>query len=753
LTLITAVWAFYAWPWISGALTIPWDSKNHFYPMLRFLAASLASGQSPDWSPYHLAGHPMVADPQSLIFSPPYRLLASLVPVPTFQHQDAVELGVLLAGGLGLLLFLRERGWGNAAGTLAALVFMFGGPASARLQHVGQILSYAAIPFALWAAERLAARPSLASGLLMGVTGALLVLGRDQVALLGCYLVAAYLMVRLLRGPGRRAARIKAALLPAAAGLIAAGALLAVPLGLTLAFAAMSNRPEIGFDNASLGSLHPGGILSAVVPDLFDARGSWERYWGPGSPTWWSGPTWLDRSLCELYAGVVPLALIATGLFSGGLRRADGRFFLLALVAAALFALGRNTPAFRLLYDLVPGVDLFRRPADATFHLNLCLAVLAGYSLHRCLTRPLKPLPALVSLAALLGLVMVGGSLASALGRLDGALGALLRAAALILAAHLLIFLVPRAGQAKRFAALGLLAFAGLDVAWFNTASGLNSEPPSLYAAIDPLARDPVAVRLQELLRPTGSPTRRDRVEIVGLGGPWQNAPQALGLEATLGYNPLRWGPYQRTVAPSDNSHHAVHSFTPLFPGFRAPLPHLLGLRYIAATRPVEAMDPSLRPGDLPLLATIGKVFIYENPGALPRVLFATDWVHADFEQMIATGDWPTDDPTRTLALEEAPTIVPTGPGAFPTIVPRLAILDYRNTEVTIEVETGRAGFLVLNDLWNPWWRASIDGEPAPVLRANVLFRAVSVPAGRHVVRFRFEPVRTLWRTFSAKLQ
>ena len=64
------------WKWISGAATIPWDAKAHFQPQIQFLAQSLARGQWPCWNPYVFAGHPQIADPQSMIFSPPYLALA-----------------------------------------------------------------------------------------------------------------------------------------------------------------------------------------------------------------------------------------------------------------------------------------------------------------------------------------------------------------------------------------------------------------------------------------------------------------------------------------------------------------------------------------------------------------------------------------------------------------------------------------------------------------------------------------------------
>jgi hypothetical protein len=58
----------------------------------------------------------------------------------------------------------------------------------------------------------------------------------------------------------------------------------------------------------------------------------------------------------------------------------------------------------------------------------------------------------------------------------------------------------------------------------------------------------------------------------------------------------------------------------------------------------------------------------------------------------------------------------------------------------------------VLNDVWHPWWRAELDGAPAPMLKANVLFRAVAVGPGRHRVRFAFHPFAGAWEELKEKL-
>jgi hypothetical protein len=49
-------------------------------------------------------------------------------------------------------------------------------------------------------------------------------------------------------------------------------------------------------------------------------------------------------------------------------------------------------------------------------------------------------------------------------------------------------------------------------------------------------------------------------------------------------------------------------------------------------------------------------------------------------------------------------------------------------------------GLLASTERLTPGWRAFVDGSPAPALRTNYFFRAVSLPPGRHQVVWRYQP-------------
>ena len=148
-----------AWPWLSGRVTIPWDAKAHFQPQIQFLAHSIADGLSPFWAPFVFSGHPQIADPQSMMFSPPFLVLALLTRDPSLRAVDATVFAAIFVGGAALMLWFRDRGWHWAGGLIAALAFSFGASMAWRIQHIGQVLSLAYLPMAMLCLERALAAP------------------------------------------------------------------------------------------------------------------------------------------------------------------------------------------------------------------------------------------------------------------------------------------------------------------------------------------------------------------------------------------------------------------------------------------------------------------------------------------------------------------------------------------------------------------------------------------------------------------
>ena len=84
------VWLAFYWPWATGAVTIPWDGKAQFTPQIQFMAASFGRSEWPLWTPNVFAGHPQIADPQSMLFSPPFVLLALVDHSPGLWIIDSV---------------------------------------------------------------------------------------------------------------------------------------------------------------------------------------------------------------------------------------------------------------------------------------------------------------------------------------------------------------------------------------------------------------------------------------------------------------------------------------------------------------------------------------------------------------------------------------------------------------------------------------------------------------------------------------
>jgi len=135
-----------------------------------------------------------------------------------------------------------------------------------------------------------------------------------------------------------------------------------------------------------------------------------------------------------------------------------------------------------------------------------------------------------------------------------------------------------------------------------------------------------------------------------------------------------------------------------------------------------------------------GPLNVAQTNNAMGRAYLVSDYVtEPKLESAIQTVAGESFDPNRQVVLDEDPA------GARPdplrrTPGPPPQVTHYENNHVVVRARLARPGLLVLSDSDYPGWRASVDGKSVRMYRANGLFRAVSLPAGEHVVHFDFRP-------------
>lgn len=738
ICLVAAVWLLAVSRWIVRDSVIPWDSKNQFYAFFRFLSATLRAGEWPLWNPFHYAGHPSVADPQSLVFSPAFVVWGALDPAPTMQAFDLVVFAHLLAGGVAVAIIGWRARWPVPGCVLAAALFMFGGAASARLQHTGIILSYAAFPLALLTLQVALQRRLHLAALGFAISAAGVALGRNQVALLLCALLLGAGVAEILRSPRPRL-YLRERLGVLTTMVVVCGALLVVPMLLTLQFADLSNRPIESLDDALKGSLYPANLATLVVPNIFGTHAS---YWGPGAATL-ADVALTDDSENYLFAGSVPILLMLwVGVIGGGALRPGRRLMSATLAIACLFMLGRYTPFYGLAFRFVPGIDLFRRPTDASFVFGIALAILTGHFLADYVRDGLPRFRLQSTFAAASVLLAVVGS-AVLFSTRTGHAPEAAREAAIAGGVMLVAVLTLRGARrpSARAVAAGLVTcIAVAELLWWNAASRLNAESRSHYAVLEtPAGAEATAIaRLDSLIKEDRRRGDYPRVEVLGLGGSWQNLAMVRGWEATNGYNPLRIGIYDRLVSPGEENWDVRHrQFPPSFPNYDCSLARVLGLTYLVLGQPLDRLPNLPAPPRADLLLPGPPVWIYRLPGAMARAgIFGKSDVAAE-----KTGGGESRLRTETAVTPRTEQIPPPSTAVASSEHPDVAKIEsLAPGRVEAVATSAEGGLLVLHDIYYPGWFAEVDGKPTPILRADQLFRAVEVPPGTHRVTFRFTP-------------
>lgn len=686
----------------------PGDFLFQFFAFARYEATRLAHGELPLWNPAIFSGHPFIADIQSAVFYPPSLLTMFLTAARGFTYH-ALELEAIAHFGLVALftyLLARRLTQSRIGGLIAAVSFTFGGYLTSYPPLQLAILETQVwLPLILLlldlAGERLtsnAFRVSLAWTLGAGmVLGMALLAGHPQSGLLVGYASLAFAAFRFWppMPTDRRAWLRNAALLLAMSGVGVGVA--AVQLLPSAEFLVRSIRMDLGFEEAGRGFL-PFDLLQALFPAI-----------GGQFPA--------------LYFGVLPPGLAAIALLmvrrdpqlSSHAQRTIS-FLGWGLLVSLLLMFGKFVGLYQVFYLLVPGWSLFRGQERTVFWAALAVALLAGYG-AAWLARQPRPWSVRPTGQGEARLHQPSAPPEASLARAY----AFCAAAALILA---LAFFIGY--QAGREALWGFTsASLWLMLLLILAALGLRTQRPALLLVllvldlftVNPSHHAAPADRLDlQPLKPLVVLAQADtsifRVasdDVVSF-----NYALLYGLEEIKGASPLQLRDYEEWLR-------------------RVPTPRawrLLNVKYVFSwLQELEA--PAERLAEMP--GREGKpVYVYRLRETGPRAWLTNRViVEPGREQTLArlaAADFPAD----YVILPS----LPPGFGGSDACDGQIAWKKRAPEHLELDVTTRQPCILVLSELNYPGWRATVDGSPTLILPADLIFRAVALPAGAHTVRF-----------------
>jgi hypothetical protein len=714
---------------LHGEVFFERDLHHDWYPRMAAVGRALAAGVWPLWEPGLGFGQPLVADPSVQLLYPPTWLVLAL---PWSAAYTAFVLMHLVVAALGAGRLARRLGAGRLGAAAAALAFALSGPLQSAVNLWHHFAGAAWMPWVLLAADAALRRPRLRRMLAFAAAFALQILaGSADLCAMTLGLVGVMAALRLLRAR-RRPARLRRA----AASLAAA---LALALALTSALwwpaaesVSRSARKALPEDVRAAWSV-PGLGLARLVAPLDPARvpfdaAVWTRlYERPAHPL-----------LPSLYLGIPTLGLAAAAFLSRR-RRLGATLLLLVAVVATLFAMGTSGPLYRPLAALLPPVQIFRYPSKTMLVVALAAALLAGLGL-RALAGPRRARLALAALVLALACasVLIGRSLGAALGW-PLALGA---ATALVLAAQ-------GARLPLRSASAALLALVVCDLVAAHRelndtlpAALLTAAPPVLEHVRPPSGQrihvwdyytlpgtaERLLGRSDLYLAPEG--TSQAQARMLRFAAQRQLLMPAtavfFGLETSYDLD-------SRGLYPRD-----LNDLTYFLRYVEGTLAHTRLLRLGAVAKVLAMHERGLE--DLKPASTLPSlggdaIRVFDVPDPRPRAWLVGRTRVADAgEAFRALGDPSWDFVHEALVATGAPL----QDGA--PLEGSVRWLEYRSDRQRLETTSSREALLVLADSHDPGWRASVDGAPVELKRANLAFRGVVVPAGSHRVELVYRP-------------
>lgn len=128
-------------------------------------------------------------------------------------------------------------------------------------------------------------------------------------------------------------------------------------------------------------------------------------------------------------------------------------------------------------------------------------------------------------------------------------------------------------------------------------------------------------------------------------------------------------------------------------------------------------------------------VAVFENPDASPRAFITHNVKQVDDAE--AFRQLRSAHPNAEIYVSEGPELYTDVGQGFNESA---RVVTYEPERVVVETRLDSEGYLILTDAWDPGWLVLVDGAPAPLARADVIFRATLLEAGAHRVEFLYRP-------------
>lgn len=713
------------------------DHLTWTLPSRAFLAESLRQGHVPEWWDALRLGQRFAADPNNGVTYPLAWAVALLDPL---LGADLLLLFHILLAGVGALMLARRLGASPLGAFFGAAALMTSGYMTSMIVSGTILLPLGWMPLVAWAALGVAQvearRDYLGRGLVLAAAFAGSVASGNPASVNNLVLAGAIVVL------AARHRRFALSVL-AVAGLL--GVLMGAASVLVALQTLLDSPRATGFSLAQSGawSMHPLRLLELVWPHILGhglrPEQNLAELWAHGGgelEASWSGSDYLG----------IPV------LFCAGLAAVRGKGVPRRLGILSLFflvlALGTFTPLYGLYRAVFRFEHVLRYPEKHLAAALVLWSALAAIGFDH-LWGAAERRPRLLRASAALALVMAAGLVAAHLWRgrladliqraslargrgmnaeaalsevLDGGLAA--TAVAVFLFLSLWLSTHPRLRRLARpgFATVALAQLIAHD--WSMQVLTSRDLVRRLPAILEPLPR-PSPGELPRILRrahdvtPVATSGEARAAYLHQLAIP--NEATRFGFAQVPGYTIAGTARFETFVAASGRSN-------------LGRIMSLLDIRYlIIEADQAGAMGMPLRsPGML-----AGHI-VLENPERRPRAFVAYRYAHGMSDEQILDRLF---SPNRSDVDFGVIRLADAGATRIDAAEdPNSCTIERPIPEhVVLHCHALHAGYAVLLDEWTPGWTATVDGASAPLQRADVVFRAVPIPGGDHVVEMRYQ--------------